>query len=136
MADVRARMADDVMNLSHESPAVQRASVKRILLTCWDMLPAPERKKFLGQVDYGYPFDFIRPERRFPDGEEDTVLEAAARHWGYILPTLDGDERKFAQSFEKLIRFRRTPSEKQATWAKRIYRDWKRWHDTDGDVTE
>lgn len=102
----------------------QQNLVKKLLVTAWTVLPVEDRRKFLERVWICYPYDFTEWEKRFPD-INDPELENVARHWGYVLPTLHGDDVHFGRSFEKLIRFRRTPSEKQAAWAKRLFRDWK-----------
>lgn len=102
----------------------QRNLVKVLTLELWKVLPVEERRKFLSRVWICYPYDFIEWEKRFPDCN-DAELENVARHWGYVMPTLSGDDVHFGRSFEKLIRFRKTPSEKQSAWAKRLFSDWK-----------
>ena len=98
--------------------------VKGLIVRLWQVLPVSEREAFIGRIGAGYPYDFIEWNKRFPDSN-DHELENVARHWGYVLPTLYGDDRLFGRSFEKLILRRKTPSEKQIAWAKRLYADWK-----------
>lgn len=133
--DRRSALADCVAQL-YGSKVTQRAAVQKAIVLLWDLLPVDLRKKFLAQVDAGYPYDFIRFERRFPDGDEDLQLESAARSWGYVMPTLDGRDRDFGRTVERLIRMRKTPSAKQQKWMLRLYQDWKRSKDLVGEVTE
>lgn len=104
----------------------QQKLVKVLLVDLWKLLPVEDRQQFKVRVEESYPYDFIDFEKRFPD-LNDTYLEVVARHWGYIMPTLEGDNLGFAKSFEKLIRFRKSPSEKQAAYAKSLYAEWKKY---------
>jgi hypothetical protein len=116
--DMAQRLADA------NSKDAERGLVKGLIVRLWQVLPVSDREAFISRIGAGYPYDFIEWNKRFPDAN-DPELENVARHWGYVLPTLYGDDRQFGRSFEKLIRFHRTPSEKQAAWAKRLYSDWK-----------
>lgn len=106
------------------SRSVERVLVMKMTLALWRVLPVEKRRDFLRRTECGYPYEFIEWHKRFPD-IDDPELENVARNWGMIQPTLYDDDANFGRSFEKLIRFRRTPSEKQIAWAKRLYADWK-----------
>lgn len=112
---------------------VEQGLVKALIVNLWRVLPISEREAFIGRIGAGYPYDFIEWEKRFPD-INDPALEDVARHWGYVLPTLHDADLQFGRSFEKLIRRRVAPSQKQADWAKRLYSDWKQFR-TDNEET-
>ena len=105
---------------------VERVLVKKMIVGLWRLMPVEQRHKFLVRVWDYYPYDFTEWDKRFPK-IDDPALENVARHWGLIQPTLYDNDARFGVSFERLIRLKISPSQKQADWAKRIYGDWKRF---------
>lgn len=137
MTDVRDHMLDAVQILvsTPEKPAQQHQAM-RLLGMVWNMLPGPQRARFLSAatIDGFVTFEPIWPEL-------DRELNMAARYWPYVVRSLGEDpdsekDRAFAGTITKLIRMRRKPSEKQAAWMRQLYRDYRRWSDTDGEVTD
>ena len=135
MTDVRDHLVDAVSTLATTPDKDrQQHETLRIMAMCWNMLPCSIRKRFLSKVDASEPYSFVRFEPVWPDASRE--INEAARYWPYVMPDLAGQDRDFAKTIFKQIRMRRPPSEKQAEWMLRLYREWKRYADTDGEVTE
>ncbi|KIC39369.1 hypothetical protein [Leisingera sp. ANG-M7] len=102
----------------------EQVLVKKLFFALWQKLPAFERQNFLSKVS-NYPHDVPAPASRFP-GLKDPELEEAARWWFHVLRTLEGsDAHGFGKSFMKLVKEGDTPSQKEAEFAKSLYREWK-----------
>lgn len=136
MADIRATIFDCAhAALNARQKATQRNAIKKLFAALWSVLPISERRAFLERIAPAAPYDLITFEPKWPE-LKDAELEEAARHWGYVIETLEGKELDFARSFHKVIRFRTKPSDKQIAWAKRLYADYRKYADLDGNVTE
>ena len=136
MSDIRATIFTEAhAALNAKTKPMQRNAIKKLFAALWSVLPTNERRAFLERVAPAAPYDLITFEPKWPE-LKDPELEEAARHWGYVIDTLEGKELDFARSFHKVIRFRTKPSEKQAEWAKRLYRDYRKYADLPAEVTE
>lgn len=134
--DFRDRLLNLVAPLMHMDDMPRaRNQMKRILLLVWNNLPVRERRAFLSQVETWGECNFIALAQRWPE-RKDALLEEAARNWGYVEPTLSGNEIKFWRSFGQAIRQNRKVTDKQAEWAKRIFTDWKKYGDLAPDVVD
>ena len=104
---------------------VRLQNAKAALVYLWEMLPPTERRAFLGRLSMDEEHGFM-PWRPITD-RDDPELEAALRHWPYIMDALTGREREFGTKVtttlsRQTVRF----TDKQAQWIKEIYRRWRR----------
>jgi len=134
MSDIRDHLCDELHGmLTAPDKLDQQGHAKRMLLMLYRFVPEPVQQAFWAYVDA--PPDFLPT---WPDAPKE--WNEAAKWWGYLKSNsypLPEDQLGFWHSINKLIRFRKQPTEKQAEWMMAMVQDYRRWKEADEmDVVE
>ena len=96
--------------------------LKRLMVLVWRQLPDMERRLFLANLDDDLNFVARKKPKQAEKLERDLV--EIIRNWSAVLPSLEGDNLRFAQGIAgKCKNNDWWPTEKQAAYMRSLWKD-------------